>query len=454
MASIKQLESKQITITHSSDYRKFWNPIVIEGRALQNFESIGKGVQSYIIDAMGKTMSRLINFVFSNKSLIELAKYLYKYRTRSLKTLSNYVDGIHRFCLFINKEPDELIEEVIEHDSSVNEKKLKEHIKLLDNYVEKLSEDGLAPGTILRACSAVKALYASHGIKISLPHPLPSRTIYKDRAPRPEELVKVLEIADLRGKVIVSMLALGGFRIGTLARLRYRHVKYDLERGIIPIHIHVEASITKGKYSDYDTFIGAEASEYLRLYLEQRKIGTEDIPPEEIHDESPLIRDEHSKEPKPITAKRIYWIVHELYRRAGLIKKGVGRRNSVCVHSLRKYFKTQLTALGVPSDYIEYMMGHKISTYEDVQMKGIDFLRNLYRASGLAIRPKTTLNKVEMLKTIVKSLGLDPERVLIMEALQEPHRTIMGAEEEEERVLRETLREALRKEILNLRIQA
>lgn len=84
---------------------------------------------------------------------------------------------------------------------------------------------------------------------------------YHDRAPTPEELRKLLEIADLRGKVIVSMLALGGFRV---AKLKYRHVKHDLERGIVPVHIHVEANITKGKYHDYDTFIGAEAVEYLK----------------------------------------------------------------------------------------------------------------------------------------------------------------------------------------------
>jgi len=31
-------------------------------------------------------------------------------------------------------------------------------------------------------------------------------------------------------------------------------------------------------------------------------------------------------------------------------------------------------------DYIEYMMGYTISTYNDVRMKGVDFLRNLYAA--------------------------------------------------------------------------
>jgi hypothetical protein len=63
------------------------------------------------------------------------------------------------------------------------------------------------------------------------------------------------------------------------------------------------------------------------------------------------------------------------------------------VHSLRKYFKTQLLALGVQSDYVDYMMGHTIDTYHDIQSLGIDRLRNAYAASGLAIRSKTQVSK-------------------------------------------------------------
>jgi hypothetical protein len=63
------------------------------------------------------------------------------------------------------------------------------------------------------------------------------------------------------------MLALSGFWIGTLAKLQYRHVKRNLEKGTIPVHIHIEAEITKGKYHDYDTFLGQEAAEYLKAYL-------------------------------------------------------------------------------------------------------------------------------------------------------------------------------------------
>lgn len=82
------------------------------------------------------------------------------------------------------------------------------------------------------------------------------------------------------------MLALGGFREGALTVLKYRHVKKDLERGVIPVHVHVESEITKGKYYDYDTFIGKEAVDYLKAYLELRCRGSPDgkVPPETIND--------------------------------------------------------------------------------------------------------------------------------------------------------------------------
>jgi len=54
----------------------------------------------------------------------------------------------------------------------------------------------------------------------------------------------------------------------------------------------------------------------------------------------------------------------------------------------RKYSKTQLLALGVRPDYVDCMMGRTIGAYHDKEMKGIEFLRNVYAGVGLGIRPK------------------------------------------------------------------
>jgi len=67
------------------------------------------------------------------------------------------------------------------------------------------------------------------------------------------------------------MLALGGFREGTLIRLQYRRVRDDLEKEMVSLHIYVESEIAKGRCHDYDTFLGSEAVVYLKLYLNKRR---------------------------------------------------------------------------------------------------------------------------------------------------------------------------------------
>ena len=263
----------------------------------------------------------------------------------------------------------------------------------------------------------------------------------------------MIDLADLRGRVIVSLLALAGFRAGTLVQLQIRHVRRDLEAGNVPVHVHVEGEITKGKYGDYDTFLGQEAVDYLRLYLDKRRAGSPELrtPPEAITDRSPLIRNSHSAKPAPISPSRIHSIVHNLYREAGILGDRHRNRYELRVHSIRKFFRTQLTALGVNRDYIEYMMGHKVSTYHDIQMKGIEFLRNIYAASGLSIRPKTRVSKIGALKEIIRAWGMNPEEILTRKALAEPHRMHIGPrnrEAEQIQALRRALKEMMMKELL------
>jgi nanoRNase/pAp phosphatase (c-di-AMP/oligoRNAs hydrolase) len=61
-----------------------------------------------------------------------------------------------------------------------------------------------------------------------------------------------------------------------------------------------------------------------------------------------------------------------------------------------------MAALGVQTDYIEYMMGYTVRTYHDVQMKGVEFLGGIYAASGLSIKTKTKLSQIDTLLHAVK----------------------------------------------------
>jgi hypothetical protein len=410
-------------------------------------------IYSYIIETLAAKYPKLIPYAVESPALKRLAAYLRWFKTSSPSTFPQYVYRIERFCRWAGCTPDILISRCLTEDGLTDRKRVREIKGLLEEYVGELRSRGMAPGSIRGFINPLKTLLRVNGVEpplILLPQ---MRIVYEDRAPRPEELWRMIQVADLRGKVVVSMLALGGFRIGTLAQLRYYHVKEDLERGTTPLHIHVESEITKGKYCDFDIFIGAEAVEYLRLYLDQRMRGSPSgkIPPEEIDDDSPLIRDVRSKKPKPASKQVIYNLVRSLYFKAGLAKERRGRRYVLRPHSIRKFFRTQLAALGVPADYIEYMMGHKVSTYHDIKMKGVEFLRNIYATAGLSIRPRTTISRIEMLKEIIRAWGLDPEKILVKEALMEPNRTLVAAIEREEaqvKTLANALREMLRRELL------
>jgi hypothetical protein len=106
-----------------------------------------------------------------------------------------------------------------------------------------------------------------------------------------------------------------------------------------------------------------------------------------------------------------------------------------------------MASLGVDRDYIEYMMGHTISTYHDIRMKGIEFLHGIYIASGLSIRPKTRLSKIDALKEIIRAWGLNPEEVLTREALTQPHRTVIDQSQLEQAQLAQ-LTTALKQQML------
>ncbi|MEA2090254.1 MAG: hypothetical protein U9O89_05805, partial [Thermoproteota archaeon] len=152
----------------------------------------------------------------------------------------------------------------------------------------------------------------------------------------------------------------------------------------------------------------------------------------------------------PLTGEGIYVATRRLYFKAGFTKRR-GPMYQMRFHSIRKYFRTQLTALGVDRDYVEYMMGHKVSTYHDIQMKGIEFLRNIYMAANLSIKPRTRISKLELLKELVRVSGYDPEKVLVKDAVMEPHRARIGPKDEEHQIetLRKAVKEFLRKELLD-----
>lgn len=81
--------------------------------------------------------------------------------------------------------------------------------------------------------------------------------------------------------------------------------------------------------------------------------------------------------------------------------------------------------------------------YNSIKSKGVEFLRRIYISSGLSIKPKTQVTRMEILKEMVRSLGYEPEKILVKEAFIQPHRTVV----DNENILRNIIREVLTKSV-------
>ncbi len=84
------------------------------------------------------------------------------------------------------------------------------------------------------------------------------------------------------------------------------------------------------------------------------------------------------------------------------------------------------------------------------QSLGIETLRNLYSAAGLAIRPKTKVNRIEQLKEIIRSWGENPEEILSKDVLVRSNQTVETDEQfhsHQLSVLATELKQIIRKEV-------
>jgi site-specific recombinase XerD len=412
-----QIQGDKVIIEYSLRGWKFQQPVTLSLEKVLAAKE--KGLITYILSAFLSERPQLLTFVFDNLSLVKLARHFLRHCSGSIHSCYSYSSSIEKYSIWLGYSPDLIIADTKPVGNIPDPQRVQNHCGYIDEYIAQLQDEGLSPGRVHTYAKHIKTFYKVNGVKIELAEPLSRRVTYKDRAPKPEEIAKLLDIADLREKAIISMLALAAFREETLSKLQYRHIQEDLENNITPIHVHVEAEITKGKYHDYDTFLGPEAVQFLKLYLEHRKKGTRRVPPETFAPESPLFRDETKSKLRSIGSKQLRKRVHDLYKEAGLIKQKRGRMYDLRVHSLRKYFKTQMLALGVQPDYVDYMMGHTVDTYHDIQSLGIDRLRSVYAAAGLSIIPKTQVSKVDALKEIIRAWGMNPEQVLARDALAE-----------------------------------
>jgi site-specific recombinase XerD len=155
----------------------------------------------------------------------ETVKKMLNSRSLEPQTKANYCKAIADFCSFFNAKPSEIVEQF----KSMSEEEIVS--KFADYFAN--AKDRLAPKSVWGWLPGIKAWLLENGVrqidrvsreiarefrrKLGSPKPMLKRDILTS-----EEIVKILEKADLREKAIITTIASGGFRLSTALKLKLK----------------------------------------------------------------------------------------------------------------------------------------------------------------------------------------------------------------------------------------
>ncbi len=181
---------------------------------------------------------------------------------------------------------------------------------------------------------------------------------------------------------MVSMLASSGMRIGELLSLRVKDVDFSRH----PITVFLKAEVTKDRQARY-CFLSDESTTFLKEYLGER-VGK----PDECIFNTTTRGPEHVTGNVPMT----YWNADKILtlalRHTGLEKKDDYGRDVLHIHSLRKFFFSQLVPV-LGREVVEALMGHKafldssyrrftIEQMAEYYLKGMDEVTAMMKRQG------------------------------------------------------------------------
>jgi len=222
------------------------------------------------------------------------------------------------------------------------------------------------------------------------------------RGYKKEEIRKLLGFLDsLPHKLYVYAALESGFRIRTVLSIRYKHIKEDLEAGVVPVAIRLGPEFYGKKKSAGFSFLGERSVQLIKEGIKNGLIKAKD--------DSPLI---------PIEYAAVYDALVRAREKAGLDPKIQPN------HGFRKYFEDALDAARIDQDRKMMLEGHFAGTRaKHYTAREWDELRKVYREAyaqidvdsqnpELATRLVSQDEKLAQLETRISQLTAQVEALL------------------------------------------
>lgn len=340
-----------------------------------------------------------------NKAFSEIKEVKLTLIGRGEKIRENRSRLIKLYCNWRERSPGELIEEAKRVGVKKTEHKLKEFYDWLrTDYVipekggKRKGEKGLAPRSAGQVIEDVRVFYKENDIPIGNLH-LPTPRKLKENFRKflsAQDVKRMLDVCErLRDKVVILCAFQAGLGMKELITLNYGDVAEGLDKGEIPLTLHL---MREKEGIEYYTFLGEDAVDTLRCYIKLRRKGSRYLSPEDIKNDSPLfISESNRRRSERVRAYEggINRAMQAVALKVGLISEEEKGRtiNTAGIHALRASFSTILRDQGVPPDYVEEMLGHRLP-YDGAYMRAtVNRLKETYVKAYPALSIKEVVVK-------------------------------------------------------------
>ena len=314
--------------------------------------------------------------------------------SNSKQTRAAYTTQFQKFLDFVEKTPEQVVKE---YERSSDRKFKRIYAQYLMALIRELQALKYAPSSVNSVINVVRSFFKYNDLPLGF-IPSGSNLIeFHNRDIDKNEVLEVLRLANIRDRAFFCILTQSGLRPSTIAKLKIKDMEKILAQDTpIPCKINVRQENTKGKYSEYFSFIGEESVTYLKDYLKTKgKVLTE---------EDYVFSKFGKEQEKPLDAGILTHMFERIVKRlrdGKVLDFKTSRkemdvktktkehlrdhisRSDIRLYNLRKYFRKYAGQAG--PDYVQYWMGHTSSLGVDLHYfsKDVELHRKIYREKAM-----------------------------------------------------------------------
>src|SRR3990170_2665267 len=329
--------------------------------------------------------------------------------TRDPLTRQNYLGYFRMFQQFVKMNSDQLLSQRIQDQASQDKKIQRRAESMFRQFLAHMREK-YAPKTLQNIYASVRSFYEIHEYPLIMrKNDYPKGDSNGSIRATREAIQKAIETPKHYQIPTIALIMTAkdsGLRVSDLRLLKCRIILENPEAKIISLRIITEKTNLLAK-----TFLGEEAINAIKKYLEMRKKGSPKMKPEEITGDSPLFRTWQHGEIKPMSRQNICSIIKQTFVRIG--------ERKMSAHSLRKALQTNLEKGKMPTNWIDQVLGHELLNIRDAYSLPTDEeLKEAYEAAYKLIRvyPEVTPIKKEEVNPLIEVATIGQENLDVAEA--------------------------------------